>query len=62
MMRRLDVLVIESHPSVAAPAVHALEAAGHHVQGCYDQGSPGFPCRGSSMPPPVPWPATSTWR
>jgi len=45
MTRPLDVLVIESHPGVAASAVHALETAGHHVHRCYDDDSLGFPCR-----------------
>jgi hypothetical protein len=54
MTRPLDVLVIESHPGVAASAVHALEAAGHHVQRCYDDDSLGFPCRGVIDPAECP--------
>ena len=46
MTKPLEVLVIESHRGAAAAAVHDLEAAGHHVQRCYDEDSLGFPCRG----------------
>jgi hypothetical protein len=46
MTKSLEVLVIESHRGAAAGAVHDLEAAGHHVQRCHDEDSPGFPCRG----------------
>jgi hypothetical protein len=46
MTKPLEVLVIESHRGAAAAAVHDLEAAGHHVQRCYDEDSSGFPCRG----------------
>jgi hypothetical protein len=46
MTKPLDVLVIESHLGAAASAVHALEAAGHHVHRCHDDDSHGFPCRG----------------
>jgi hypothetical protein len=54
MTRPLDVLVIESHPGDAASAVHALEAAGHHVHRCYDDDSLGFPCRGVVDPAECP--------
>src|SRR4029450_5803953 len=54
MTSPLDVLVIESHPGVAASAVHALETAGHHVHRCYDDDSLGFPCRAVGGPAECP--------
>ncbi|MGH9085240.1 MAG: hypothetical protein ACRDYW_07275 [Acidimicrobiales bacterium] len=50
MSEPLDVLVIESHPGAAAPAVAALEAAGHRTMGCYADGDRGFPCVGITEP------------
>ena len=54
MTKTLEVLVIESHRGAAAAAVHDLEAAGHHVQLCYDEDDPGFPCRGVIDPTQCP--------
>jgi hypothetical protein len=46
MTNPMDVLVVESHPHAADHAADALEAAGHRVHRCHDEGSHGFPCRG----------------
>ncbi len=46
MENPLDVLVLESEPQAAATAAAALEAAGHHVHRCHDEGARAFPCRG----------------
>ena len=48
MTTPLDVLVVESHPRAAEHAVTALEAAGHRVHRCHEDGSRGFPCVGVS--------------
>ncbi len=42
----LDVLVVESHRGAGADAARRLEAAGHRVHRCHDEGSRGFPCAG----------------
>jgi hypothetical protein len=42
----MDVLVIESEPGAADPAIEALEAADHRVVRCHEPGAPAFPCRG----------------
>lgn len=54
MTEALDVMVIESRSGAAAPAVHALEAAGHRVRRCHDHDSSGFPCRGLIDPADCP--------
>jgi hypothetical protein len=46
MTKTLSVLVLESNRHGAAPAVEALEAAGHTVHRCHDEDDRGFPCRG----------------
>lgn len=50
----LDVLVVESDPHAAEGTVAALEAAGHVVHRCHDDGSHGFPCRGVTDPTSCP--------
>ena len=47
MHEPLDILVMESLPHTADDAIEALEAAGHRVHRCHDEGSTGFPCRGA---------------
>lgn len=54
MTEVLDVMVIESQRGAAAPAVHALKAAGHRVRRCHDEDSSGFPCRGVIDPSDCP--------
>jgi hypothetical protein len=44
----MDVLVTESDPGAADHAIARLEAAGHRVQRCHEQGSRAFPCAGLS--------------
>ena len=53
MTTALDVLVIESDRGAAHDATHELEAAGHHVHGCYDGPGP-FPCVGLVDPKACP--------
>jgi hypothetical protein len=50
MTEPLGVLVIESHSGAAAPAVAALEAAGHRAMSCYADGERAFPCVGITEP------------
>lgn len=40
------MLVIESRRRAGMPAGRALEAAGHRVHRCYEEGTSEFPCRG----------------
>jgi len=49
MTRTLDVMVIESDEGAAAAAAAGLEAAGHHVHRCTDDGA-SFPCYGVTDP------------
>jgi hypothetical protein len=50
MSEPLDVLVIESHSGAAAPAIAALQAAGHRTMSCYADGDRAFPCVGITEP------------
>lgn len=54
MTNDLDVLVIESRPHIAEPAVRELEAAGHRIHRCYDDPDAVGPCRGLSSPSACP--------
>jgi hypothetical protein len=42
----MDVLVTESIEGAAQAAVTELEAAGHRVHRCHEEGAPVFPCAG----------------
>ncbi len=42
----LNVLLVESSPRAGVTASAALEAAGHRVHRCHDEGQRGFTCRG----------------
>jgi hypothetical protein len=42
----MDVLVTESIAGAAQAAVSELEAAGHRVHRCHEEGAPLFPCAG----------------
>ncbi len=42
----MDVLVTESIAGAAQAAAHELEAAGHRVHRCHEDGAPLFPCNG----------------
>lgn len=46
MTKALDVLVVESELRAADSAVAELEAAGHRVHRCHDEGTHGFACNG----------------
>lgn len=41
----MDVLVIEDTPGAAEATVAELEAAGHHVHRCFDEGGSPYPCK-----------------
>lgn len=47
MDEALDILVMEAQPYADHEAIEALEAAGHRIHRCHDEGSTGFPCRGA---------------
>jgi hypothetical protein len=49
MDRSLDLLLIESHPGVAARTAEQLDAEGHRVHRCHD-GDGSFPCSGVTEP------------
>lgn len=42
----MRVLVLEAEPGAAADAVQELEAHGHAVVRCHEEGRPAFPCAG----------------
>ena len=42
----MRVLVVESEPAAAGDVVNVLEAAGHEVVRCHEEGLPAFPCNG----------------
>jgi hypothetical protein len=46
MATSLDVLVLESTPHGADRAASRLEASGHRVHRCHEEGERGFPCVG----------------
>ena len=46
MIRRLDILMFESHPHAGDDTTAALEADGHTVLHCYEDPERAFPCRG----------------
>lgn len=54
MARHLDVLALENRRGGARGAVAELEARGHRVQRCYEDGEAPFPCRGVVDPSDCP--------
>lgn len=46
MARHLDVLALENRRGDARVAISELEARGHRVQRCHEDGEAPFPCRG----------------
>jgi hypothetical protein len=54
MKKQMHVLVVESHPHAADPAVDALEAAGHRIHRCFEDDALGFPCLGIVEPSSCP--------
>ncbi len=53
MTNALDVLVLESEPATADAAIAALQASGHTVHRCHDEGARSFPCLGVDQQCPL---------